>query len=63
VTFNGQEYKRKRKEAGMTQEDVYLKTGIAATHVSRYEIGKQKPLRSTQIRLEDAINEANTFNS
>lgn len=55
MTFNGQEYKKKRKDAGLTQQDVYIKTGIAATHVSRYETGKQKPLKPTQTRLEDGL--------
>ncbi len=55
MTFNGQEYKKERKEAQMTQEDVQIKTGIYATHVSRYETGKQIPTKRNQERLWRAI--------
>jgi len=57
MKFNGKEYKRKRKEAGLTQQDVWMKTGIFATNISQYELGKKKPRRCTQTRLESIFNE------
>ncbi len=55
MTFDRIAFKKQRKEAQLTQEDVQVKTGIYATHVSRYECGKQTPTKRNQERLWRAI--------
>ena len=48
--------KQRRKELGMTQEDLSEKTGIPQSHLSKLESGLHSPTNETIERIAKALN-------
>ena len=55
MDWDREDYKKRRKEAGLTQWQVALNGGLYQTDVSEYELGKKKPVKHTIFRLEEGL--------
>lgn len=55
----GENIRRARKAAGMTQEALTKELGISQQAVYNYESGRRKPKIKTLLRLSNALNASN----
>lgn len=52
----GERIKKRRLEMGLTQKDIYIKTGISTGNLSRIESGGVLPSASTLIAFSEILN-------
>lgn len=51
----GENFRKARAKAGLTQHDIEIQTGIKQAYISQIECGRQNPTLSTMIALARAV--------
>ena len=51
----GENIKKKRKEAGLTQHELSARLGVSPAMISQYESGARNPKRETLIKIANAL--------
>jgi len=55
IAYVSRRIMEERQEAGLTQEQLSLKTGLPQSHISRLESGKHSPSRATIEKIAAAL--------